>query len=286
MNSSSYIRRKADFPSDCSLYNDFGGRPTEYSSLAYSVMIFTIIINATTLPLIIMLNLLVIVSIATKTRLQRMYITIACLAAADLMIGIAVQPLTISLTVETLKGETTTEACTVQVAAKLFNNFVIFSSLAHLVLMSVDRYLAIKHPCRYIVIVTQFRLLIASAIVWIFSSILHLFLLIKPSIFWSLNKPLLMAFIVIIVLCHAIVYKETRRHERQIAAQQDGLEAREHYLRQKKSLKLTATIVIVFVSCYLPAITFRITRNALKSRLSLQDVIYAVLFATISFSYC
>ena len=279
MNSSTHIQRNADFPSECYLYTDFGGKPTKYSPLAHNVMVFTIIINATTLPFIIMLNLPVIVAVATRTRLQRMYMTIACLAAADLMVGIVVQPLQISLTIKTLKGETTAEACSVQLVAKLFNNFVLFSSLAHLVLMSADRYFAIKHPFRYDLIVTTPRMLVASAIVWILCLILHIFILIKPSIFWSLNKPLVIAFIVIIVLCHAIVYKETRRHEQLIAAQQDGLEARQHYLRQTKSLKLTATICFVFISCCLPAASFRIARNALKSKLSLDEM-YTALFAT------
>ena len=282
MNSSTQNQNSVPFPADCTLYNDMGGKPNQFSSLAYTVVVFTIIINATTFPFTILLNLLVMAAVATRKRLQRKSnIALACLATADLMVGIIGQPLMIAVTITTLQGKTSSETCSIQTAAKLCNNFLIFSSLAHLVLMSVDRYLAIMYPYRYMFIVTNFRLLVASAIAWIFCSVLHLFLLFyNPSTFWSANKLLGGAFIVIIVVCHAIVYKETRRHEQQIAAQQVSTEARQNFLKEKRALKLTTTVLSVLLFCYLPIFSFRRAMNALKGKISL-DVIYAVLFAMI-----
>ena len=86
------------------------------------------------------------------------------------------------------------------------------------------------------------------------------------------------AYIVIIVLCHAIVFKEIRRHEQQIAAQQDSTKARQNFLKKNEPLNLL--LLCVFLFCYLPKISFTGARNALKSRLSI-DVIYAGFFATI-----
>ena len=281
MNSSTQNQNSVPFPADCTLYNDMGGKPNQFSSLAYTVVVFTIIINATTLPFTILLNLLVMAAVATRKRLQRKSnIALACLATADLMVGIIGQPLMIAVTITTLQGKTTSQTCSIQTAAKLCNNFLIFSSLAHLVLMSVDRYLAIMYPYRYMFIVTKFRLLVASANAWIFCSILHLFLLINQSIFLSAHRVLGVAFIVIIVLCHAIVYKETRRHEQQIAAQQVSAEARQRFLKEKRALKLTVTVLSAFILTYLPFSSFRVARNNRKSNISL-DIIYAVLFATI-----
>ena len=282
MNSSTLNQHSVPFPADCTLYNDMGGKPNQFSSLAYTVVVFTIIINATTLPFTILLNLLVMAAVATKGRLQRKSnIALACLATADLMVGIIGQPLMIAVTITTLQGKTTNETCSIQTAAKLCNNFLVICSLVHLLLISAERYLAIMHPYKHMFIVTKFRLLVASAVAWIICSILHLFLLFyNPSTFWSANKLLGGAFIVIIVVCHAIVYKETRRHEKQIAAQQVSPEARENFLKEKRALKLTATVVSVLIFCYLPIFSFTRARNALKDKISL-DVIYAVLFATI-----
>ena len=258
MNSSTQ-NQNLDFPPDCTLYKDMGGKPNQFSSLPYTAVVFTIIINATTFPFTIVLNLLVMAAAATKVRLQRKSnIALACLATADLMVGIIGQPLMIAVTITTLQGKTTSDTCSVQIAAKICNNFLILSSLTHLVLVNADRYFAIKHPYRYRVIVTKFRLLVASAMVWIFSTIFYLFLLINPSIFWSANTLLAVAFTVIIFLCHAIVYKESRRHEQQIAAQQVSAEARQNFLKEKRALKLTASILCAFTFCYLPILGFHV----------------------------
>ena len=62
-----------------------------------------------------------------------------------------------------------------------------------------------------------------------------------------------------IVFCHVTVYRETRRHEKQIADQQVTQDAREQFQYNKKALELTTTILGVlallhtsfrFYSCY------------------------------------
>ena len=124
MNSGTQNQNSVPFPADCTLYNDMSGKPNQFSSLAYTVVIFTIIINATTLPFTILLNLLVMAAVATKGRLQRKSnIALACLATADFMVGIIGQPLKIAVTITTLQGKTTSQACSVQTAAKLSHNF-------------------------------------------------------------------------------------------------------------------------------------------------------------------
>ena len=283
MTSSTQNQHSVPFPADCTQHNEMGGKPAnQFSSLAYTVVVFTIIINATTLPFTILLNLLVMAAVATKGRLQRMSnIALACLATADLMVGIKCQPLMIAFTITTLQGKILSETCSIQIAAKSCNNLFISSSLVHLVLMSVDRYLAIMYPYRYMSIVTKFRLLVASVIAWIFCSLFQLLKLFhNPTRLWFANKLLVVPFLVVIAVCHALVYKETRRHEQQITAQQVSPEARQNFLKEKRALKLTATVLSVFIFCYLPIISFRTARNGLKSILSL-DVIYAVHFATI-----
>ena len=59
-----------------------------------------------------------------------------------------------------------------------------------------------------------------------------------------------------------MVYLESRRHEKQIAEQQVSLEAREKFLKEKKALKVSTTIVFIFIICYLPIMTLRVINFA------------------------
>ncbi|CAH3156584.1 unnamed protein product, partial [Porites lobata] len=46
---------------------------------------------------------------------------------------------------------------------------LVSASLLHMVLLSGERYLAMKHPFAYITLVTEGRLLIASVLIWLLS---------------------------------------------------------------------------------------------------------------------
>lgn len=63
-----------------------------------------------------------------------------------------------------------------------------------------------------------------------------------------LRFPFLMATI---VFCQIGVYKETRRHVKQIAAQQVSVEAREKFLKERKAFKVNNycafyTVIVLF----------------------------------------
>ena len=195
-----------------------GGVPDQFSSSSYAVIVFIIIINSVTCPFTIAFNLLVLIAVKTKARPQHMSkIAIACLTTADLMVGVVVQPLAIPLSISILQGETSSEACSIQAASFFLGNFLLFSSLLHLVLISVDRYFAITHPYTYGDIVTRFRILVASASAWIIAFITQINMFINPSLTISFKKPLVIASIVGIILCHVTIYRESRRHEQQMA---------------------------------------------------------------------
>ena len=59
--------------------------------------LFSIALNLGSCPVIILMNVLVIVAIKTRRRLQSTYnILLACLAATDLAVGVVSQPLFIA----------------------------------------------------------------------------------------------------------------------------------------------------------------------------------------------
>ena len=149
------------------------GKPVDFSNLAHGILIALIVIHAVTCPMTILLNLLVMIAVKTKVRLQSMSnIALACLASTDLMVGLVGQPLLIAVTVNLLK--TTAEACSLQTAVKFFAHFFMFASFIHLFLITMDRCIAITRPYVYIEAVTKARVLIGTALAWTLTVIIHI----------------------------------------------------------------------------------------------------------------
>ena len=263
MNTSHQIQN--DFPVHCVIYSFIGGKPDHLSDLPYAVLVALIVIHATTCPIAIVLNLLVMIAVKTKARLQSMSnIALACLASTDVMVGLVVQPLLIAQMVNLIQGETTAGACSVQSATGFFITFFCFSSAVHLFLITVDRYIAIMRPYIYIQTVTKTRVLIATALAWAVSVIVHIVSLIDEELFRTIIGVVVVSLVVIIAVCNVIVYREVHRHEKQIAAQQVDVATRENFLSQKRAFKLTLTIIALLVISFLPVIIFRRLKESLE----------------------
>ena len=156
------------------------------------------------------------------------------------------------------------------------------TSLFHLVLISGERYLAVKHPFAYTTTVTEARLLIASAFAWLLSVILQIPLAVDKTVFFLTVKNVFGGLsMASIVFCHVTVYSETRRHEQQLAAQQVTQEAREQFLKNKKALKLTSIILAMIMLCYVPMIVFSDVNLRYRDKLSLETV---YIFSSFGFS--
>ena len=114
-------------------------------------------------------------------------------------------------------------------------------SLGHVAMISVQRYIAVKHSFPYTLIITETKLLIASAVAWTFSLIVHILwyytFTVYMSVFLSITNAFKCFCIVVIVWCNVIVYRETLRHKQQIANHQVTQEIREKFLKDKKLLK-------------------------------------------------
>ncbi|CAH3167319.1 unnamed protein product [Porites evermanni] len=263
MNTSHQIQN--DFPVHCVIYSFIGGKPDHLSDLPYAVLVALIVIHATTCPFVIVLNLLVMIAVKTKARLRSMSnIALACLASTDVMVGLVVQPLLIAQMVNLIQGETTAGACSVQSATGFFITFFCFSSSLHLFLITVDRYIAIMRPYIYIQTVTKARVLIATALAWTLSVIVHIVSFIDEERFRTIISVVVVSLVAIIAVCNIIVYREVHRHEKQIAAQQVDVVTRENFLSQKRAFKLTLTIIALLVISFLPVIIFRRLKEPLK----------------------
>ena len=133
----------------------------------------------------------------------------------------------------------------------------------------MDRCIAITRPYVYIQTVTKARVLTGTALAWTLTVIIHIVFFIDHGMFEVINSVLVSAFIAIILLCNAIVYREARRHEKQIASQQVDAATRENFLSQKRAFKLTLTIIAFVIISFLPMVIFRISIECLKDIVTL-----------------
>ena len=105
--------------------------------------------------------------------------------------------------------------------------------------------IAIRRPLKYETMVTEALLIGLSALLWI--TVLFIQLIMPAANIDDQTNALVdgsVAFlsIAIISFCQVMIYVETRRQKKKIAAQQVSLEAKEKFLKQKKAFKVTVTV--------------------------------------------
>ena len=228
--------------------------------------VFVIVMSIITCPFTAVLNALVMIAVKIKRRLRtKSNIAIACLAATDGLMGLVGQPIFIAVTVSLLKGETSNETCTLQQLSRISVRLLAVASLFHLVLMNVERYMAIKRPFEYEIMVTEARILCSSGIAWGLVVLNIPLIAAGDEIYLPANNTIIFLSVLIIIFCQVTLYCETRRQEKQIAAQQVSLEARQKFLKEKKALKVTTTVLFFLILSYLPVILCRILVSVVNS---------------------
>ena len=115
----------------------------------------------------ILLNVLVIFAVATSTAKQINYTSLACLAGADLLTGFITLPITFSLELKRLF--IVGPFCPLEKTFNLILLMVFSASLGHLVVISRERYIAVKEPLRYQDIFTEKRLILSAVLIWAFT---------------------------------------------------------------------------------------------------------------------
>ena len=108
-------------------------------------------------------------------------------------------------------------------------------------MLSAERYVAIKQPFIYEAQVTEVRIIIGSALAWTIA----VFLYNKNLFIIAILVVFQMLLAVVTVYFNISVYKEVRRQEKQIPANQVSLEAKEKILKNKKAFYTTLNLVVV-----------------------------------------
>ena len=227
-----------------------------------AVLIVRIVVNALTCPLTTVLNILVMVAVKTTRQLRtKSNVALACLATTDLIVGVVLQPLRITAASLLLRGEPM--FCTITEVSKTTSVICILASLHNLVLMSAERYIAIKHPFIHETEVTEVRIIMTSALGWT-AAIIRYTVGFSPSVILIVSETLL---IILPVYFNVTVYKEVRRNEKQIAANQVALEAKEKLLKKRKAFYTTVIVLVVILLCYISASICVIILLSFKERI-------------------
>ena len=232
------------------------GTVNDISSEVYCWLVFITVISIITCPVTTVLNALIMVAVKTKNQVRtKSNIALACLSSTDAVMGVIGLPLFSSWLIVELQGNTFGMHCELIGFTRTSLRLLTIASLLHLAIVNVERYIAIKHSLRYEIIVTEARLIGVSALLW---TITLLLTFLTGNNYAQYDIGLTSLCIASIFSCQVVLYYETRRHEKKIALQQVSVEAREKFLREKKALKQTTTVIFFLIICYLPIIISRV----------------------------
>ena len=236
-------------------------------------LLITIIFNSITCPFTVLLNVLVIMAVKKRPRLQTTTnILLACLAVTDASTGLIVQP-------SFILWKTLQLLCMVNGdTVKLFHNSLLrvtsICSLLHLMLVTGERLIAIRVTMHYPYIVTTRNIKVAVIACWLFSiSYVACGLIFRNKVFRSILN-LLAALIVIssvlfIASAYGILYRETRRHRKMIKTQQLPPEEVQRFAKESKALKTTVLVVGAVILCFTPIAFIFLLSFVLKQYLNI-----------------
>lgn len=222
------------------------------------VLVFTIVVQLSTCSFTILLNALVIVGVNTKRRLKtKANILLACLASTEVSVGLLVQPCHVAMEMILLlpsSNISTTNFCALTDALGWFFDIFCTASLYHLVLISGERYAALKHPIWHNRSVTNTRLVMSSVTAWLIALVTCFSF--TSDIFFALGNALRGICVLLIFSFCVVVYRVVRRYKKQAIGQQLSNEVKKNIFNEIKIVKTTMAISVIAFICYVPTMVF------------------------------
>ncbi|XP_078375899.1 alpha-1A adrenergic receptor-like [Oculina patagonica] len=227
--------------------------------------IINVIINSIACPLTVLLNVLVIMAVKRRPRLQsNTNILLACLAATDVFTGLVTQPLFLLDKMFEFLGMTKFETQFYFFWAFSLRVLTVCSCL-HLTLVTCERLIAIKFTMRYPYLVTGRNIKVAVIAAWIFSLFNGTSRLINSDAMNAFAKffvpPTIFSCVLFIFCSYLILYRETLRHQKKIKTQQLPQEEVERFAKESKALNTTVFVVGAVALCFVPVVFMHLFRS-------------------------
>ena len=238
----------------------------EYHKENYVFTLAAVILNIVTCPMTVCVNLLVIVAVKTKPRLQTMYNLLLCaLAATDMVVGAVIQPIYVVGEMSLLTGSSLTEYCTQYTRVALLFLSPCIASLLLLALLSIERYLAMKYSLRYTDIITKGRVATAVITCWVIAVLPPVFLYFFSHHVLSIMTAVFIKSVsfAVIAYCHISVFLVTRRHVIRIKSEQVSQDTKKKFLEEKKAAITTSIVVGFVLFSFVPLLVYTLLRPLL-----------------------
>ena len=254
----------------CSFLGNFSWREEYLTPTNFILITAAVTAEVVMIPFTVLFNALMISLVWRKRylRKQKPCVLLACLAATDLLVGAVVLPSVVTGHVFRLSRAT---PCFVDTVTLETIHVACGASLCHLVLISGERYVAVKHSFRYETLVTTRRLLAAVGAAWaipaaptlgaLMNAVLRKKTALAETILYGSSLLLVPVSLAMISFCQIAVFLETRRHRRHIRAHQVSEAVAQEMLKKDKAARTTTIVVGVVFLCYGPvalsdAVTF------------------------------
>ena len=236
--------------------------------------IIAIIINGISCPFTVLLNVLVIMAVKRRPRLQsNTNILLACLAVTDALTGLVVQPsFIIAKSFYFLNG---THSEVLGACHAVFIRSLSVCSALQLMLVTCERLIAIKFTMYYLYIVTKRNIKVAVIAVWAFTFISEVVRFTSNAVKERMHNLLVSLVGIFCVLfiasSYIILYLETRRHVMNITAQQLPQEEVQRFAKESKALKTTVIVVSALALSFLPiTLTMLLWTTSMKKIIDIE----------------
>ena len=250
---------------ECLYLQDNVWRKTYLTDHTYRNLVALICVNSVAIIPTILLNALAIFTVTKNRSLQsNSNVLLACLASSDLFAGMV--GLTFTVAVNAKRAFSIEPFCALETAYFITLAGPTYVSLGHLVLISVDRYIAIKEALRYRVIVTKQRIKKGALAAWaigVYLTIQETVLAVTIeeagkmySVYWTVASVSTSVFglacISSICYCYVYIFSEIRRQKKRLQTEQLSQEEGKRVKKDNKAAYTLGIILGVLAITYMP----------------------------------